>query len=195
MPDHSETETPTRESRLTIGAVSALIVAVATALGLFSPFLRQQGAGSDRYAFLVVVAGVVLGGPSALGVPWLLYRKYNRRSRADRRWSPGRLIWFAHGSAAWLLWPPIVANRFVKSGPFGQAIEGAASTSQICYFYGTPLMAVYMLLALKFGGRLGRSRRGRRRIDWIERFGLFLAMSWALLGTVVLWMIYANKFQ
>jgi len=176
--------------RLTIGAIVLLIVGVSVGLGLFLPEFRQMDWGEADNA--VGAAGMVLAGPTALGVPWLIWRKYRGRTRGDRRWGPGRLLWFAHGSAAWLLCPPIVAKRagFTQSG-----VADAANGAQICYFYGTPLMAVYMLLALRFGGRLGGSRRGRRRIDWIERFGLALAILWAMVGAAIIWMIYTNRFR
>ncbi len=178
-------------SRLTLGAIAILLLGEAVALALFIPELRQQSDWADPDN-LTMAAGVLLAGPSLLGVPWLLTRKLRRPGPDRGRWGAGRLLWFAHGSAAWLLWPPIVLRRSViTQGPMAGEFRDAAGLSQICYFYGTPLMGLYMLLALTAGGWLRRRRL--RHADWIERFGLLLGLLWALLGVMVLILIYLGS--
>lgn len=186
---------PRPRARLTIGAMAILLVGEAAALAIFLPELRE-GSGSfsaigDRFH---LVAGILLGGPSLLGVPWLLTRKVRRPGPDQGRWGPGRLHWFAHGSAAWLLWPPIVIRKAaITYGQGAGELRDAAGLSQICYFYGTPLMGLYMILALAAGGSLRRRRL--RRADWFERFGLLLGLLWALLGIEVLVLVYRGALR
>jgi hypothetical protein len=108
------------------------------------------------------------------------------------------LLWFAHGTAAWLLWPPIIIGR--RSSGRGQNPPIVdPSAAEICFFYGTPLMAVYVTASLLAGGWLRRRPRGTRRppapMPWRERFGRVLGMGWAVLGLYVLSMIYGSKFR
>jgi hypothetical protein len=67
----------------------------------------------------------------------------------------------------------------------------------VCYFYGTPLMALYVTIALLAGGWLRRPRRRRRaRRSWTETFGLLLGLVWACTGLYVLATIYhGDLFQ
>lgn len=180
--------------RLTLGGMLALTVGLACSFWLFLEVLRREldPAKLEAYVFL---GGLVLGGMSAVGVPWLLVDRLRRGGPRRRPWGAGRLLWFATGSAAWLLWPPVVYRRIVPANP--NAVGGADSISQVCYFYGTPLMAAYMLLALWAGGHVRRRRRrGRARPHrWSERFGLALGIGWGGLGIVVLYMIYFNHFR
>jgi hypothetical protein len=137
-------------------------------------------------AVLLAVIGS-LGGLSLIGPPLLLWERWKRR----QPWNDGRLFWFAQGTASWLLWPPVIARRIASAPqPFvGETMSG------VCYFYGTPLMALYITLALLSGGRLRRSRRRRIKRSWKERFGLLLGMAWACTGLYILSMIYRNDFQ
>ena len=123
----------------------------------------------------------VLGGMSVVGPPILLWERRRRRTR----WGPGELLWFSTGTSAWLLWPPVVVAR---------ARQAQLPTANTCFFYGTPLMAIYVGSALLFGGwirRKGRSRR--RRLSWRERFGLALGMAWAATGLYVLYLLYKER--
>jgi hypothetical protein len=134
--------------------------------------------------FLVRNIAAILGGLSLIGVPLLLMRR--RKIRGPQVWGPGRQAWFAHGMAAWLLWPPIVIRRLAGSGP------ASDSMSYVCWLYGTPLMGLYVTAALLAGGWL--SRRGRRRLrrSWREVFGVLLACGWACTGLYILYLIYAG---
>ena len=62
--------------------------------------------------------------------------------------------------------------------------------SESCYLYGTPLMAVYVTLALLAGGWLGKRRRKRLARSWQETFGLILGLVWACTGLYVLELLY-----
>ena len=177
----------------TLGALMILVLGVALGLVLATPTL--QGNSPDRSEGVFVLAVSVLGGASLVGVPMLLWE---RRRRPRHRFGPGRFFWFAHGTAAWLLWPPIVIGRR-SSARAGNAPLIDPSVPEICFYYGTPLMAVYMTAALLAGGWLRPRLRGRRRrpspLPWRERFGLLLGFSWAITGLYVLSMIYRGKFR
>jgi hypothetical protein len=88
--------------------------------------------------------------------------------------------------AAWLLWPPIVYNRIAHDGRFKD------SMSAVCFFYGTPLMAVYVTFALLAGGHLRRSRRRRLGRSWQENFGLLLGLAWACTGLYLIALFYRS---
>jgi hypothetical protein len=170
-----------------------LIVGIGVGLAVMA---TDDGPDLDNLDEMVLVfGGAVLGGMSLIGVPMLLL---GRLRRPRRRFGPGEVIWFAQGTSAWLLWPPVVIGRFSAArGQNPPLVDPAAP--QICFAYGTPLMAVYMTAALLAGGWLrprARRRRGRRApLRWQERFGLLLGMSWAVLGLYVLSMIYRSKFR
>ncbi|RUL83414.1 hypothetical protein [Tautonia sociabilis] len=181
-------------ARPTIAELMLLIGGVGLGLAVAIP---PEGIGpGDQSGAVLVLAGAVLGGASLVGVPLLLWE---RRRRPRRRFGPGRLSWFAHGTAAWLLWPPIVIGR--RSEAMGRnppAVD--PSVPMVCYYYGTPLMAVYVTLALLAGGWIGpRRRRHRSRrpapLPWRERFGLLLGLGWALVGLYVLSMVYRSEFR
>ena len=171
-----------------------LIAGVAVGIWLFGEefqkLLQGQESNPDpflgRWDALVYVAGVaLLGGASAAGVPMLLAERWKR---PPRPWDSGRFSWFTQGISAWLLWPPLIYHK-AKGDGLGGDYAGP------CYFYGTPLMAVYITASLTAGGRLRRSRRRRLRLSWRERFGLFLGLAWACLGLYFLAMIYRRDFQ
>jgi hypothetical protein len=120
----------------------------------------------------------ILGGLSLVGPPLLLLQA------RGLHWGAGRLLWFAHGTAAWLLWPPIVYQRVAVGGRLRD------SMSSICFLYGTPLMAVYMTAALVAGGYVRRSRRRRARRSWQEIFGLLLGLAWSCTGLYLISLFY-----
>ena len=139
----------------------------------FQPFLGWL----DSFGYTLMVVG--LGGLSLAGVPLLLR---DRARRPPSIWGPGKTLWFASGTAAWLLWPPVVYQKL--SGGNGKDVTA------VCYFYGTPLMALYMALALWAGRSLRRRKRRRRVLGWQERFGLILGLAWACTGLYLLSMFY-----
>lgn len=167
-----------------------LVAGLAVGLGLVLPDLT--GADPPRMGSLtddvLLFAVAVLGGLAAVGPPILLAE----RRRLRRRFGPGRLLWFATGTSAWLLWPPVVARR-LQGERFGNSQAG------VCFAYGTPLMALYVTLALCAGGWLGLRKRRRRRAprprSWRERFGLILGLAWAFTGLYVLVNLYAADFD
>ena len=170
-----------RPRRLVIWELLVLVAGVALGLWLFTKDLKDPGTGK-RWVMAIVV---VLGGCSVVGPPLLLWER--RRSKAV--WRAGRILWFAQGTAAWLMWPPMVAVR-VRGEGIGQTSTG------VCYFYGTPLMALYVTLALLAGGWI-RPRRGRRRrrTSWRERFGLLLGLAWACTGLYLLATLYLGDLK
>jgi hypothetical protein len=173
-----------RESRLSIGAAMLLIAGAAVGLWLGLGESRSMTQADQdpesRFAKWVFVFAFVLGGFSLVG-PVLLLVTARRRS-----WRAGRLLWFAQGTAAWLLWPPVVYHR-VAGGSQG-------SMSGMCFFYGTPLMAVYVTLALFAGGHFRRSRRRRMIRSWQETFGVVLGLAWACTGLYLISVFYRQDF-
>jgi hypothetical protein len=96
------------------------------------------------------------------------------------------MLWFCQGTASWLLWPPVVILRMQGKG-------ADRMMAPICYFYGTPLMALYVAITLLAGGWLRRPRPGQRsRRPWTETFGLILALVWACTGLYLLAFIYRS---
>lgn len=170
-----------QEMRLRLVDVMALIAGLAVGLWLVLADVKaDDGPVMGRFSdvgLLIVV--FVLGGLSLVG-PVLLLAERGR----GRPWGPGKLLWFSTGMAAWLMWPPIVYARL------GDRKLGDTMTAP-CFAYGTPLMALYVTLALLAGGWLRRSRRRRRRLAR-ERLGLLLGLLWACTGLYVLYLLYAT---
>lgn len=188
--------------RLTVGVMLALVAGIGFSLWLNQDVLdSEMDGGSDS---LIAFCAMILGGLSVVGLPLLLVRRFKVPARQRRRWGPGQLLWFSQSAAAWLLWPPVILKR-ARASVGGQSID--PETARICYFYGTPLMAVYVLFALAAGGWLRRPRRrgivprssvppGRRRVaSWSESFGLWLGLLWALLGLFVHYVIYRDELR
>jgi hypothetical protein len=190
-----------RGRRLSIGAAMWLVVGLACGLWLVSHDIRsslnaakpefEPGMLTERWRRweqlgLTLVIGV-LGGLSVVGPPLLLWSRLKDRMT----WGDGRFFWFVQGTASWLLWPPLIGRRFMNTSE----LSIGDSMSGVCYFYGTPLMALYVTLALLTGGRLRRSRRRRMKRSWQERFGLLLGLAWACTGLYVLSVIYRNDLQ
>jgi hypothetical protein len=120
----------------------------------------------------------MLGGLSLVGPPLLLV------TAKRRHWGAGRMLWFTQGTAAWLLWPPAVFHRV--TGGSGSPV----SMSSVCFFYGTPPMALYVTLTLLASGRLSPSRRLRIHRSWQETFGLLLGLVWACTGLYIISLFY-----
>jgi hypothetical protein len=169
-----------RSDRLHVGVVMLMVAGVALGIWLilddFRTEIRREEINPRIEAVLLLIV-FVLGGLSLVGPPLLL------RTARRRPWAAGRFLWFAHGTAAWLLWPPIVYARTAGS---------QKSMSAACFFYGTPLMAVYVTLALLAGGHLRRSRRRRMYRSWQETFGLLLGLLWACTGLYLISTFYRN---
>ncbi len=186
--------------RFGIGALMVLVAGAGLGLWIVTADLRLIGVSPaeigfdphlttwDAAGFLIVVG--VLGGLSFVGVPLLLKRSHRRSS--PRLWGPGRVLWFASGSASWLLWPPVIARRVGGGRILGDGVTGT------CWAYGTPLMAVYVTASLLAGGWLRQGRRHRRRarpLPWVDRFGLVLGLLWAATGLYVLGLFYRGEFH
>ena len=173
--------------RLTILDILGLTAGVAVGVWLLTGSMRTPAPDEDA----VLTAWIFgLGGLSLVGPPLLLWRRY-QGGWGRSRMRVGELFWFCQGTASWLLWPPMI-YRHVQ-GLEGKQV-GPSSMSGICYFYGTPLMALYIVLTLLAGGWLriggGRRRKKARRRSWTEAFGLLLGLAWACTGLYVLSVIY-----
>jgi hypothetical protein len=166
----------------------ALIAGLALGVWLILPDLKSEGTPlRDRVTkYVLLAAAGVLGGLALVGPPLLL----SERRRMRGLWGPGKTLWFATGTSAWLLWPPVVYVRVRVVGN-----EGLLDTaSGMCFAYGTPLMAVYVTAALLAGGWFGKRGRRRRRHSWREQFGLLLGMCWACTGLYVIYTLYHEDF-
>jgi hypothetical protein len=133
---------------------------------------------------LLMLAVGVLAGLSFMGAILLLVERWRHR----RVWHEGRLLWFTHGIATWLLAPPLIYHRS-QGHSVGQTYSG------VCLFYGTPLMAIYMTFALLGGGRFRRSHLRMLSRSWKERFGLIIALAWACTGAYLLFLYYRSDFR
>lgn len=188
----AKNRTTSRRTRPTIGELMIVVAGVGVGMTVAVPIFRDEPSFGEGF---VVAVGALLGGASLVGVPLLLWGRWRGE---QRRFGPGSLLWFAHGTAAWLLWPPIIIGRR-SSGRGQNAPIVDPSAAEICFFYGTPLMAVYVTASLLAGGWLRRRNRRNRRapvpMPWRERFGRVLGMGWAVLGLYVLSMIYRSKFR
>jgi hypothetical protein len=190
-PEMSGKNRPLRRQRLGIGMLMALIAGLSVGLWLAtSPANNGGGPGPEKWRMQILLwAAFLLGGLSLVGPPWLLAE--SRRRRAGPPWGAGKMLWFSSGTASWLLWPPIIVKR-VRGVPAGMNNDGTMSA--VCYVYGTPLMALYVTLALLAGGWLGKRRRKRLARSWSETFGLILGLAWACTGLYVLELLYESDF-
>jgi hypothetical protein len=174
------------KDRLSIGVAMLLIAGAALGLWLIVDESRSRLRGDNKAGDLVGswvgLLVFVLGGLSLVGPPLLLW------TARRRPWGAGRFLWFVHGTAAWLLWPPVVYLR-------ARGVSVANSMSATCFFYGTPLMAVYVTLTLLAGGHFGRSRRRRTFRSWQEIFGLLLGLVWACTGLYLISLFYREDLQ
>lgn len=169
------------DSRIRLIEVMAMIAGLALGFWLVIDDLRPASVASMSFSdsgLLLIVS--ILGGLSLVGPVLLLGER-----RRGWPWGPGRLLWFSTGMAAWLLWPPVVYARF-SGRRMGDTISGP------CFAYGTPLMALYVTLALLAGGWLRTARRRRMRRSARERFGLLVGMLWACTGFYVLHLLYSS---
>lgn len=174
---------PTRRepTRLRLIDVMALIAGMAIGLWLVLADVKSSdGPLMGRFADVGLLTVVfVLGGLSLVGPVLLLAERARRRP-----WGAGKILWFSTGMSAWLMWPPLVSSR-LSDRKLGDTLTAP------CFAYGTPLMALYVTLALLAGGWLSRSRRRRKRSAY-EQIGLLLGMLWACTGLYVLYLLYAN---
>jgi hypothetical protein len=172
------------EARFSLGVAMLLIAGAALGIWLIAAEFRSswQADNSAEARIRNSVNGVVflLGGLSLVGPPLLLW------TARKRHWGAGRFLWFTQGTAAWLLWPPIIYHRVSGGNP--EPISGT------CFFFGTPLMAVYVTLTLVAGGYFRRSRRRRMRRSWQETFGLLLGLAWACTGLYLISVFYRQDF-
>ena len=177
-----DTRPPRGNQQLTVLELMILIAGVAVGIWLVAKDLTSAD-NTIEFEDVMAVVIAVLGGLSVVGPPLLLLEWRRRRVH----WHAGKVLWFAQGMASWLLWPPVVYTRLRGKG-FNDSMSG------MCWFYGTPLMAIYVTLALLSGGWLRRSRRRRLGRSWREQFGLLLGMAWACSGFYILYLLYAEDF-
>jgi hypothetical protein len=165
--------------RLTI--LDLVLLVAGTSVGLWL-FLGVDRNNNDLAEKLLGCLIFLLGGLSIVGPPILIWQ----RRKGGRRLGPGELLWFCQGTGSWLLWPPIVIQR-------AQGRADGRSMATICFFYGTPMMALFVAISLLFGGWMRRRRRRRRTGH--EVLGLLLGLAWACTGLYVLWVIYREDLK
>ena len=188
-PDGERSDTPparepaARREALRVAEIMALIAGLAIGMWLIATSLPPKD-NEKSFPLVLILAAGVLGGLSLVGLPLLLWERREGR----RRFGAGKLLWFTSGTAAWLLWPPVIVRR-VNGTKFSD------SESALCFAYGTPLMALYVTAALVAGGWLGRRGRRRLRRSWREQFGLYLGLLWACTGLYALYEIYSDEFS
>jgi hypothetical protein len=180
-PGRTERSARVRRRKISLAEFMALIAGLAVGMWLIVPDFREARTNLDSVGYVLLGTSAILGGLSLAGLPLLLREAWV--NRGGPRWEAGRVLWFAAGDSAWLLWPPIVVRR-IQGSSFGQTNTG------VCFAYGTPLMALYVTLALAAGGWFGRRNRRRLAQSWRERFGLVLGLAWACTGLYVLSLIY-----
>ncbi len=177
-----------RENRPSIGVLMLLVAGAALGIWQVAEEVRRVAFTGFRDDLLgyrdwsvagTLVLVFLLGGLSLVGPPLLLI------SAPRSSWGAGRLLWFAQGSASWLFWPPIV-YRLVSRAPMGLSVA--------CYYYGTPLISVFVMLALLSGGRLNRRHRRQIARSWQETFGLLLGLLWACTGLYFIALLYRRDF-
>ena len=168
-------KSPPREP-LTLFTAMALIVGCGIGFWMIKISVGGSRAILEMAAFLA-------GGLSLVGPPLILWDRRRRR----RSFGAGRFLWFSTGMASWLLWPPIIYTR-------ARAIPAQSETAP-CYLYGTPLMALYVVLTLLAGGWFRKKRRRAIRLSWYEQFGLLLGLAWACLGVYFLSIFYSDDFR
>lgn len=156
-----------------------MILIAGVAIGLWLTPRSVPANAADLYSAAVFL----LGGLSIAGIPLMLADRRTTGSRRSRRFGAGRLLWFAQGMAAMLLWPPAVVLKLRGVGRQGEGIL------VLCFMHVAPLLSLMVLPALAFGGWLGR-RRGPRMAHWRERFGIGLTLAWAAIGLYVLGTLY-----
>jgi hypothetical protein len=184
LPMKDELSPRVPSDRMSIGVAMLLIAGAALgfwlALGVLRAKRNPNGPDEDwtNWIFAFVF---ILGGLSLIGPPLLL------RTARRKRWGAGRFLWFVQGTAAWLLWPPVIYRRVTM--PADQN-----PMSALCFFYGTPPMALYVTLTLLASGHLTRSRRRRLRRSWQETFGLLLGLAWACTGLYIISLFYRQDF-
>jgi hypothetical protein len=177
-----ETPRTRRSDRLNIGVAMLLVAGAALGLWLATHELQDKGNNADleaRFSHSLFLFVFVLGGLALVGPPLLLM------TARRRPWGAGRILWFTQGTAAWLLWPPVV-YRTARGFP--------GSMSGTCFFFGTPLLALYVALGLLASGHLRGSRRRKIRRSWQETFGLLLGLAWACTGLYILSLFYREDF-
>ena len=165
-----------------------MLLIAGAAVGLWLVIVEGKDANGDEGAWLFYLV-FLLGGLSTIGPPLLLWERYRRPGSGPRpRFRAGEFLWFCQGTATWLLWPPVIFHRVqARGGPEPRVL------SSVCFFYGTPLMAIYVTIALIAGGWLRRPRRGARaRRSWTETFGLILGLIWACTGLYMLAQVYRS---
>jgi hypothetical protein len=175
----------TSRDRMSLGVLMLLIAGAALGFWLTLDVLKTRGQPNGPvedwttawvFAFVFILGGLSLVGPALL---LLTARK--------RPWGAGRFLWFVEGTAAWLLWPPAIYHRITVPGD-------QHPSSALCFFYGTPPMALYVTLTLLAGGHLMRVRRRKIRRSWQETFGLLLGLAWACTGLYIISLFYRQDF-
>jgi hypothetical protein len=179
-PTASSSARPVRRLRI----LDIMLLIAGVAVGFWLVLLDVKAGDQPEMERWLLGVFAVLGGCSVVGPPLLLWE----RRRDSRPWRAGQILWFTQGMASWLLWPPVVYSRF-EGKKFSDSISGT------CYYYGTPLMAIYVTSALLAGGWLRPHRRRARRRPWPEQLGLILGLLWACSGFYILYQFYKSDFQ
>ena len=178
-----------RTDRLSIGMVMLLVAGWRSGSGWwaktsrsYSPVALTESPGGDS-------AGLTRGWRSLRARFSAASRSSDVLSCSGRRrrpWGAGRFLWFTYGTAAWLLWAPVV---YLKAIDDNRSHRHRADEQIVLAL--PAVTSLFTMPALVASGALRRSRRRRLFRSWQELFGLILGSGWTCTGLYLIAWFYS----
>ena len=175
-----------RADRMSIGVAMLLIAGAAVGFWLALDILRSAGQIQRAWRCRFTTWAPWLSSSYWVGFLWLglpLLLLTARKSPGARADSSGLRKGRRPGCCG--------RRRFTTESRW---TGGQASMSAVCFFYGTPPMALYVTLTLLAGGHLSASSPAQMRRSWQETFGLLLGLAWACTGLYIISLFYRQDF-